>query len=98
MTGFPGSPRLAKAGLALIDPASGSIVRIIALRWTFPRMAAFGFLASTRSIGMARTLLPRSTNAMTGTFFVPLVLAGSPEPCGAANIGLVNLDLPRQHP
>ena len=33
MTGFPGSPRLAKAGLILIDPASGSIVRIIALQF-----------------------------------------------------------------
>src|SRR5688500_2778567 len=27
MTGFPCSPRLAKAGLVLIDPASGSTVR-----------------------------------------------------------------------
>ena len=33
MTGFSGSPRLAKAGLVLIDPASGSIVRIIALQY-----------------------------------------------------------------
>lgn len=33
MTGFPGSPRLAKAGLVLIDPGSGSIVRIIALQF-----------------------------------------------------------------
>ncbi|MEA3028987.1 MAG: hypothetical protein QOG13_312 [Sphingomonadales bacterium] len=33
MTGFPGSPRLAKAGLVLIDPASGAIVRIIALQY-----------------------------------------------------------------
>jgi hypothetical protein len=32
MTGFPGSPRLVKAGLVLIDPASGSIVRVIALQ------------------------------------------------------------------
>jgi hypothetical protein len=33
MTGFSGSPRLAKAGLVLIDPSSGAIVRIIALQY-----------------------------------------------------------------
>ncbi len=33
MTGFPGSPRLVKAGLILIDPGSGSIVRVIALQF-----------------------------------------------------------------
>lgn len=33
MTGFPRSPRLAKAGLVLIDPASGAIDRIIALQY-----------------------------------------------------------------
>ena len=33
MTGFSRSPRLAKAGLVLIDPESGAIVRIIALQY-----------------------------------------------------------------
>ena len=33
MTGFSRSPRLAKAGLVLIDPASGAIVRIISLQY-----------------------------------------------------------------
>ncbi len=33
MTGFPRSPRLLKAGLVLIDPASGAIVRMISLQY-----------------------------------------------------------------
>ena len=33
MTGFSGSPRLAKAGLVLIDPEGGAIVGIIALQY-----------------------------------------------------------------
>ena len=33
MTGFSRSPRLAKAGLVLIDPASGAIVRIVSLQY-----------------------------------------------------------------
>ena len=33
MTGFTGSPRLVKAGLVLIDAASGAITRIIALQY-----------------------------------------------------------------
>lgn len=33
MTGFPRSPKLLKAGLVLLDPESGSIVRAIALQY-----------------------------------------------------------------
>jgi len=33
MTGFPRSPKLAKAGLVLIDPESGAIERIISLQY-----------------------------------------------------------------
>jgi hypothetical protein len=33
MTGFPRSPKLLKAGLVLLDPASGAIVRTIALQY-----------------------------------------------------------------
>ena len=33
MTGYTRSPKLAKAGLVLIDPESGSIERIIALQY-----------------------------------------------------------------
>lgn len=33
MTGFPRSPKLVKAGLVLIDPDSGAIVRIISLQY-----------------------------------------------------------------
>ena len=33
MTGFPGSPKLARAGLVLIDPDSGAVDRIITLQY-----------------------------------------------------------------
>lgn len=33
MTGFPRSPRLVKAGIVLLDPGSGAIVRTIALQY-----------------------------------------------------------------
>ncbi len=33
MTTFPGSPRLIKGGLALLDPQTGSVLRIIALQY-----------------------------------------------------------------
>jgi hypothetical protein len=38
MTGFSRSPRLAKAGLALIDPESGAIVRIISLQYNSEKL------------------------------------------------------------
>src|SRR2546427_13028622 len=33
MTGFPGSPRLLKGGIVLVDPDSGAVQRIIALQY-----------------------------------------------------------------
>lgn len=33
MTGFPGSPKLLKAGLVLVDPQSGAVQRIISLQY-----------------------------------------------------------------
>jgi hypothetical protein len=33
MTGFPGSPRLVKGGLVLIDPVSGAVRRVIVLQY-----------------------------------------------------------------
>ena len=33
MTTFPGSPRLMKGGLVLIDPQSGHVLRMIALQY-----------------------------------------------------------------
>jgi hypothetical protein len=33
MTTFPNSPRLLKGGLALLDPDTGSVVRLIALQY-----------------------------------------------------------------
>jgi hypothetical protein len=33
MTGFPGSPRLLKAGLVLADPDTGAVLRVIALQY-----------------------------------------------------------------
>jgi hypothetical protein len=38
MTGFSRSPRLAKAGLVLIDPESGAIVRIISLQYNSEKL------------------------------------------------------------
>jgi hypothetical protein len=38
MTGFPRSPRLVKAGLVLIDPESGAIVRIISLQYNSEKL------------------------------------------------------------
>lgn len=34
MTGYPGSPRLASAGIVLVDPGSGAISRVIAMQYT----------------------------------------------------------------
>lgn len=39
MTGFPGSPKLAKAGLVLIDPDSGAIVNIISLQYNSEKLS-----------------------------------------------------------
>ena len=33
MTTFPGSPRLLKGGIVLIDPATGTVLRVIALQY-----------------------------------------------------------------
>jgi hypothetical protein len=33
MTGFPGSPRLVKGGIVLMDPSSGTVRRVIALQY-----------------------------------------------------------------
>src|SRR5919107_2819213 len=33
MSSFPGSPRLIKAGIALLDPESGAVQRLIALQY-----------------------------------------------------------------
>lgn len=33
MSGFPGSPRVLKGGIVLVDPASGHVLRIIALQY-----------------------------------------------------------------
>jgi hypothetical protein len=33
MTGFPGSPKLLKGGIVLVDPASGAMLRVISLQY-----------------------------------------------------------------
>ena len=33
MSGFPSSPRLLKAGLVLLDPGSGQVLRVISLQY-----------------------------------------------------------------
>src|SRR6185369_11644446 len=33
MSGFPGSPRLVKGGIVLVDPDSGSVLRVISLQY-----------------------------------------------------------------
>jgi hypothetical protein len=37
MTTFPGSPRLLKGGIVLIDPTTGTVQRIIALQYNLAK-------------------------------------------------------------
>lgn len=46
MTGFPGSPRLAKGGIVLVNPSSGAVQRVIALQYN-PDSLSRSFQLST---------------------------------------------------
>lgn len=63
MTGFSNSPRLIKGGLILIDPASGSVQRVIALQYN--------------PDSLSRTLQPQGTSG-SGAISEPLRLKGPP--------------------
>jgi hypothetical protein len=63
MSAFPGSPRVLKGGLVLIDPVSGAIQRVIVLQYN-PDL-------------LTRTLQPQSAGG-TGAYSEPLRLKGPP--------------------
>jgi hypothetical protein len=63
MTGFPGSPRVLKGGLILIDPVSGAIQRVIALQYN-PDL-------------LTRSLQPQGVGG-TAAYSEPLRLKGPP--------------------
>ncbi len=63
MSAFPGSPRVLKGGIILIDPVSGAIRRVIALQYN-PE-------------ALTRTLTPQSTAPPAG-YSEPLRLKGPP--------------------
>jgi hypothetical protein len=64
MTGFPGSPRLIKGGIVLVDPSSGAVRRLIALQYN----------ADT----LTRTLQPQGAGGEGGSRSGPLRLKGPP--------------------
>jgi len=63
MSAFPGSPRVLKGGLVLIDPVSGAIQRVIALQYN-PEL-------------LTRTLQPQSVGG-SAAYSEPLRLKGPP--------------------
>lgn len=64
MTSFPGSPRLVKGGIVLIDPETSAITRIIALQYNPDTLS--------------RTLQAKSTSKEGGDRSEPLRLSGPP--------------------
>jgi len=64
MTAFPGSPRLIKGGLALVDPASGALLRVIPLQYN-PET-------------LSRTLQIQAAGGEGGAHSQPLRLVGTP--------------------
>ncbi len=63
MTGFPGSPRVLRGGLVLVDPVSGAIQRVIALQYNPDTVT--------------RTLQPQSVGG-SAAYSEPLRLKGPP--------------------
>ncbi|WP_460163875.1 hypothetical protein [Pseudomonas sp. S2_F03] len=63
MTGFSNSPKVLKGGLILIDPASGAVLRVIALQYN-PDL-------------LTRSLQPQSTGG-SAAISEPLRLKGPP--------------------
>lgn len=64
MSGFPGSPRLIKGGIVLVDPTSGAVRRLIALQYNPDTLT--------------RTLQPQSVAAESAGRSEPLRLKGPP--------------------
>ena len=62
MSGFPGSPRLLKAGLVILDAGSGAVQRVIPLQYN--------------PDSLSRSLQPRGTDGETATRAFPLRLYG----------------------
>ena len=64
MSSFPGSPKLVKAGLVLVDPVSGAVLRVIPLQYN-PET-------------LTRTLQVRGTTGEAGDRTEALRLTGPP--------------------
>lgn len=64
MSAFPGSPRLLKGGIALVDPTSGALLRVIALQYN-PE-------------SLTRSLQIQATGGESGGRSEPLRLKGTP--------------------
>ena len=64
MSTFPGSPRLIKCGIVLVEPETGTVARVIVLQYN-PDM-------------LTRSLQPRSTVVEAGDRFEALRLTGPP--------------------
>jgi hypothetical protein len=64
MSGFPGSPRLLRGGLALIDPTTGAVLRIIALQYN--------------PDSLTRSLQIKAASADTGDHLEAMRLKGPP--------------------
>ena len=48
MSAFPGSPRLLRGGLVLVDPTTGTVLRIIALQYN---PDTFTHILQVKSVG-----------------------------------------------
>lgn len=86
MSSFPGSPKLIKGGLILIDPASGAVQRVISLQYN--------------PDSLSRTLQPQAVEN-SGPFSEPLRLKGPPTETIKleAEIDATDqLEFPDQHP
>lgn len=73
MTTFPGSPRLLKGGIVLVDPGSGTVVRVIAMQYN-PESLTRTLQAKTVAEGGDRSQALRLTAAPVETFKLDAVI------------------------
>src|SRR5262245_55008082 len=59
MTGFPGSPRLIKGGLVLLDTGSGPIIRVISLQYNPESLSRSLQIQATAGDGQDRSQVLR---------------------------------------
>jgi len=73
MTTFPGSPRLLKGGIALVDPASGALLRVISLQYN-PESLSRSLQIEATGDGGGRSQALRIKGAPAETIRVEAVL------------------------